>query len=427
MSRRLPRLCIHKATQRYYIKIHGDRHYLGKVGGPDEEAVAEAARVRLLAEHQAGTLQSGKRKPAGVTIDELLVAYIPEAEQYYRRADGSPTQEIINVRAALRPLQRAYGNLPVSAFGPHQLEALRLLMMSGDWMTTAEKAASVLRRGRPPGRCRKTINKDVNRIRLAFRFGVRKGLVPAGVYQTLLTVDHLKQGRSAARETEDVGPAPAEAVAAVLVRVNRTVGTMLQVQQLTGARPGEVCRLRPGDIDRTGEALARLVGERIALNGVWAWIPDRHKTAHHGHKRVIPIGPRAQELLAPFLLGCGTDEYVFSPARSRDAFDLARRAARRSRIPPSQQKRRRKRNPKRKPGAFYSENSYAAAVRKACKRVGVPQWHAHQLRHAAATRLVEQFGWEVARIVLGHRTLSATRIYGKDNLQKGFDAIGEVG
>lgn len=54
-------------------------------------------------------------------------------------------------------------------------------------------------------------------------------------------------------------------------------------------------------------------------------------------------------------------------------------------------------------------------------------WSPHQLRHSAATRLVEQFGWDVARIVLGHRTVDATRIYALDNIAKAMEAVGRVG
>ncbi len=45
--------------------------------------------------------------------------------------------------------------------------------------------------------------------------------------------------------------------------------------------------MRPNDIDRSGPT--------------WVFIPERHKTEHHGKSRFIVIGPRAQQILAPYL------------------------------------------------------------------------------------------------------------------------------
>ena len=44
---------------------------------------------------------------------------------------------------------------------------------------------------------------------------------------------------------------------------------MIQLQRLTGMRPGEVVIMRTADIDTTGS--------------VWHYLPASHKTEHHGH------------------------------------------------------------------------------------------------------------------------------------------------
>ncbi len=348
------------------------------------------------------------------SVSVLVAAYLPGAEIYYRHKDSTPTTEIAAIRCAVKPLLALYGPTAANDFTPTDLKALRVALMTGSWMS--EDLQKKMRdHGREPGRCRKVINKDVDRIRRIWRAGVEKGIVRPEVYQMLMAVEHLKMGRSEARETDDVGPAPAAAV-----------GTRYPFCIQGDARPGEVCRLTPGDIDRTGEALRKIVGEKIELGKAWAYIPDRHKTAHHGHKRVIPLGPMAQELLAPYLLGRADDAFLFSPAESRAAFDEARRAGRTTPRWPSHEKKR-KTSPKKKPGAFYSPSAYAAAIATACKKADVERWHPHQLRHNACDNLVAEFGWEVARIVLGHRTLNSTRIYAPDNLAKGFAAIEKVG
>ncbi len=34
---------------------------------------------------------------------------------------------------------------------------------------------------------------------------------------------------------------------------------------------------------------------------VWSYIPESHKTEHHGRARTIHFGPRAQAILRPWL------------------------------------------------------------------------------------------------------------------------------
>ena len=74
---------------------------------------------------------------------------------------------------------------------------------------------------------------------------------------------------------------------------------MVRIQLLTGCRPGEVCKLTPGMIDRSGD--------------VWVAKLHEHKTAIHDHERYLYFGPKAQAVLRPFLLR-GPDEYLFRPA-----------------------------------------------------------------------------------------------------------------
>ena len=78
-----------------------------------------------------------------------------------------------------------------------------------------------------------------------------------------------------------------EVVKATLPFVSPQVSELIQLQRLTGARPGEMLALRPADVDRSGE--------------VWFYRPEHHKTAHHGKTREIAIGPRGQRILAPYL------------------------------------------------------------------------------------------------------------------------------
>ncbi len=107
--------------------------------------------------------------------------------------------------------------------------------------------------------------------------------------------------------------------------------------------------MRVGDLDRSADP--------------WTLRPRRHKNRHRGHARVILVGPRAQEVLRP-LLGDDLDAFVFRPGAAKD-----RR---------------------------YERNALRTAIRRACKKAGVPHWHPHQLRHAAADRFAGAAGMAAA-------------------------------
>jgi integrase len=91
------------------------------------------------------------------------------------------------------------------------------------------------------------------------------------------------------------------------------------------------------------------------------------------------------------------------------------------------ERRRRKAQPQRQPGAYYPVRSYCHAIGKACQKAGLPHWHPHQLRHSAATQLRKEFGVEVARIILGHRSLAATEIYSELNRDQAITGIQQFG
>jgi integrase len=125
----------------------------------------------------------------------------------------------------------------------------------------------------------------------------------------------------------------------------------------------------------------------------WIYRPERHKTGHLGCDRVIPLGPRARVELAS-----GPGQLSGAVFRSR-----------------------------RSPHGAYSTASYRQAVVRACDRAGVVRWCPLQLRHAAATRLREELGVEVARAVLGHRRLSTTELYTDVDTGRAIAAMQQLG
>jgi uncharacterized protein (TIGR02996 family) len=453
MSRKpsIPKLCQHKASGKAVVRLNGRDHYLGVYGMPE----AKTAYDRLIAEWLAAgrrspeeTAKTEANRPFPVSVNEVLLAFMRHAERYYRHADGSPTTELGELRHSLRPLQELYGLTAAVEFGPRRLEALRQGMIERKL-------------------CRTLINRRIDRVKRVFKWASSQELIPGTVYESLRTVEGLRRGRTEAKESEPVKPVDPAHVAATLTFLDHHLRTMVEVQRLTGMRPGEICGLTMAEVDRTGD--------------LWLYRPEQHKTAHHGRQRVIPIGPKAQAALVAFFLRDGappegfahirlndpdqsTARLVMADAyqeagRERDAFllrDIGRavvmvtgcvmdpeaalfnpavareerfrtmRANRKSKVQPSQMKRR-KANPERAPGIKFKPTAYAHAVQKAAQRASVPHWHPNQLRHLFATEVRRIHGLEAAQVLLGHSRADVTQVYAERDLQLAARVASELG
>jgi integrase len=224
---------------------------------------------------------------------EIADAFKPHVDTHYRYKDGTPTPEVELFRLSLMPLRRLYGSAMARDFGPLALKAVRTAMITGDWMTDEERAG-YHKAGKPVGLCRGTVNKRIGRIRRMFRWAVEEEMIPATILHALEAVKGLEAGRSAARETEPVQPVPETRVLAVLPFLRPQLADMVQLQIHTGMRSGEICIMRAIDIDTTGS--------------VWLYKPAHHKTAHRGLNRIVPLGPKAQEIVKRNLK---TDLYAY--------------------------------------------------------------------------------------------------------------------
>jgi len=384
----IPAYCRHRASGQAYVTIQGRDLYLGKHG----TAASRAEYDRRIAEWIA----AGRRvpiDPQAITIAEVVAAFRKHAKTYYRDEDGTVSAAAVNIDLSLRPVVKLFGRTPATEFGPLRLKAVQKTMIDAGFV-------------------RANINRHVTRIRGVFKWATENELLPPSVFHGLMAVSGLRAGRSGAVEGEPVRPVPIEYVDAILPHVSAQVGGMIRLQLVTGMRPGEVCRIRGCELDTTGE--------------LWVYRPTQHKNKNRGHTREIYMGPRAQEIVKPFLK---TDlaAFLFSPvdAEARRRADLhARRAT-----PLSCGNRpgtNRRRKPQRTIGAAYTPTSYARAITRGCDAADgrakaemvaanddrvVPRWHPHQLRHTAATQLRKTHGLEAAQVVLGHKALSATQVY----------------
>jgi integrase len=234
--------------------------------GPYDSDDSKAEYQRVLAEWRA----TGNRAvvPAGLTVNEVILAFWRHAEQHYRHPDGTPTSELLSYKLSLRPLKELYGHVPTAEFGPLSLKAVRQRMVDDDLSLNV-------------------VNQRTARIKHLFKWAVGEELVAPAVYQALQAVSGIPRGRGLARETEPIQPVPDAFVDAVRPHVLPEVWAMVELQRLTGMRPGEVCRIRACDLDTSGP--------------VWLYRPARHKSAWRGKERVIALGPRAQMVVKPFL------------------------------------------------------------------------------------------------------------------------------
>lgn len=295
-----------------------------------------------------------------------------------------------------------YGHTPVVGFGPLALEAIQARFIQ-------------------EGLSRSTVNDFIGIIRRVFRWGTAKELVPPSVYQALIALSGLRRGRTTAREPEPVLPVAEEVVDATLPHLPEVVADMVRVQRLLGCRPGEVCMMRPCDIDRTAE--------------VWEYRPASHKTEHHGRQRVIFIGPKAQQILLTYLLR-DAQAFCFSPAESDIKRKAMMRASRKTPVQPSQANRS-KRHPNRQPGTKYNKDSYNHAIHRAVDKANkvraehgeeaLPHWHPNQLRHARGTEVRHQFGLEAAQVVLGHAKADVTQVYAERDFERAKEIMRKIG
>jgi len=391
LATRTPSYRLHKPTGQAVVTLDGRDLYLGRHGSPESRAEYDRIIAEWLTNGRRLSAPSSGRE-ADPTVNELLLGYLRHADGYYVK-NGKPTTEPVNIRLALRPLRKLYGNHLARDFGPLGLKTVRQAMIDS-------------------GLCRSEVNKRVRHVVRAFKWAVGEEMIPPSTHHGLQAVTGLRRGRADVRESEPVRPVPDSFVDALRPHVARQVWAMIQLQRLSGMRPGEVCVIRSCDLDTSGR--------------VWAYTPGSHKTEHHGRERRICFGPRAQEILRPWLRA-DPGAYLFQPREAMEEYRARLRQDRKTKVQPSQLARTRRRSPAKIPGERYDTDSYRRAIAYGCKRAGVPKWHPHQLRHSAATQLRKEFGLDVARAVLGHSSPAVTEVYAELDLTKAAEAMERVG
>jgi integrase len=402
----IPSYKLHKPSGQARVLVSGKSIYLGKFNSPESHKryallIAELSRPGGSATQASQPDQTTNHHEPLLLVSEMLVAYLRHAQTYYSHG-CRPGKEYRAMTDVAGPVATLYGHIPVNEFGPLKLKTLQQHLIQ-------------------KGFCRNEINRRIGRVKRMFKWAVSEELANASVYHGLQAVPGLKRGRTEARESDPVKPVDTHFVEPVIRAVSPQVAAIIQLQLLTGMRPGEVLIMRPTDIDRT--------------ESIWNYTVPTHKNSWRGQKRTVPLGPKAQKIVSAFM-DRDPDSFLFSPAEAEAWRDEQRflHRNRKTKVYPCELKKRvlrkkmaRKRKPIKAPSHRYDIDSYRRAIKYGIAKVNrerlkqgsdtelIPDWHPYQLRHTFATRLRKQFGVEAAQLGLGHARTDIVEVYAEKN------------
>lgn len=358
-----------------------------RLGKWDTDEARQAYR-RFLAEWAALGQAVNVRAGQNCLIEELALAFLTDAKPRVGRSDFG------NYKTAIECVLEIYPETSVAKFGPKSLAVIQ---------------QRFVQRGYARGFC----NKLTNFVRTIFRWGVANEMVTAAIADALKYVQPLRQGKTAAHENEPRQDVPDSVVEATLPLLLPTIAGMVQVQRLACMRPNEVCRMKVGDIDTSGE--------------IWLYRPGKHKGTWRGHDKVVPLGRPEQEIIGPRLIGKRPEQHVFSPHDTLEEKKVRDSARRKTKVQPSQAKRKEQRTarPKRNVRDGYDSESYAQNLKRTLDRHNatavedqrIPLWTPYQLRHAAVTEIAATEGLDTARAVAGQKTINVTQRYNHSDVQ----------
>lgn len=395
MSKRVPKYCLHRASQQAYVKLDGKRHYLGVYGSSE----SHSRYAEKISDWQARQTVA----PQDLKVRQLTVFYWRHAKTYYVK-NGRPSGHLHIVKNALKYLNAECRDLLAVEFGPKRLIQFR---------------DALIKRGH----ARKYINDLLSVVKRMYRWGLEEELIQ-GVpnIQAVLArgVGWAKKGRTKAKEPPPVKPVPDAVVDAIRQHVRPEVWAMIELQRWTGMRPGEVLIMRSCDLNTSGE--------------IWEYRPESHKTEHHGKERIILVGKNGQDILRPFLCP-ELDAYLFSPVSDgqrpfrRDNYTSAvRRGCEAAFGMPTELRdvgrhlRKQKTLTEEQRQKLKAELSGTASKWRAehC-------WSPNQLRHNFATRARREFGIEAARVTLGHSSAVTSEIYAERDLDAARAVVAKIG
>ena len=267
-----------------------------------------------------------------------------------------PDSKKYHLVAAMKLLADLFENRPASEFDALQFSRLRSELIERNY-------------------ARKYANDILGILKRCFRWAMQRELITPDQFARIESFEPLSAKEA---PTKIVEPANDDDVSATLPFLSDDFADMVRFVRATGCRPGEARLMQVGDIDRES----------------WLFKPTRHKTSHRGKTRAIPIPTVVQPMLLKRLL------------RPDDAYAFGADGGERP----------------------YEKRALGRAIDRIIVRINrerseadlpaLDHWAPNQLRHARATEVREQYGVEVAQVVLGHSRVDTTEIYAKQTEAK---------
>lgn len=277
------------------------------------------------------------RKPLAarpvISVASLTRSYLDFADGHYRK-NGIRTDEYNCMKSALDALCELYGSRPAAEISINDILAVRQAMVDGG------------------KKCRRYINMSISRIRRAFRWAVKQGLLPAVSLFAFDGFSPLKPGETAAKDhppRQSISPAR---IAAVKSLVSPLVADLMDLMLHYACKPGEILQLTDGMLDKT--------------DAIWTAVVASANGQKADQVRLLRFGPAAQVILAKYIT---TDP-------SAKLFQISRK-------------------------------NLNDSIKRACEQLGMPQFWATSMRKTKAEAVRQKHGIDALRAMLGDLAVSA--------------------
>ena len=353
------------------------------------------------------------RNGGAVTIATLCARFYADAQD--RAADASnkfDSRELRHYATVIKYLVTLYGATLANRFSASNYREFRAYLVSiaptvervpdGVYSDNKDNRARGIV-GQPKYRVTKRawtsnyITQLMRYLRMIFSWGVGHDLIDPATADRFKHVERLRCNSPAKQPRLDVSD---DIVKATLPYLTPTVRDMVIIQRQNALRPNEVCGLRVGDIDTSGE--------------VWSV----RKLTKTYVPMIIVFCESDRQIIERHIAGKSANDYLFTPAEAMLERWAAQAQQRKSKVTPSQQERA-ARAAAGKLSAYnecYTVDAYRNAIYYAIRRanadgVDVPKWTPYQLRHTAVTECSYQYGIDAARAMAGHTTINMTAHY----------------
>ena len=366
-----------------FVEYQGQRHRLPGEYNSKKSKQAYAEFLAEISQDKTPEVITDK-----VTLLQLCSSFLDWAEVNHTQKEYQHYSRLTEVLGGSN-----FIGLRVSSIGPNIYRQIQQFLV--DYRPKQKKGLR-----KPPERwSRQYVNRQMDKLKDIFQWAVSIETVGPEHLLALDTVPPLKKNRTTAPEAKKVKPVDYSPVYRTIEFAGPVVGAMIELQLVTGMRPGNVCRICPAEIiDRHKK--------------IWTFRPIAHKSEWRGIILSIPIGPQTQEIIKPFL-DRPEEQPFFSPQESEAWRRLEsghKCTGNFGRV-----------------GTTYNTGSYNHAVKTAIQRAnksaeeqGKPEliikpWSPGQLRHTVATEIRAKYGLEAAQVLLGHASADVTQIYAERN------------